>query len=502
MRGAVAAGHPNTAEAAIRMYQLGGNAFDAVLAGLAAACVVEPVLTSLGGGGFLLARPADHEPLLYDFFVQTPRQRRAAHDSAFYPVIADFGTAQQEFHIGAGSIATPGTVRGLVSTHRRLGSLPLREILAPAIEYARDGVPINALQGYIFSIVAPIYRATPAAQALYGGEALAGTGARFHQPQLAEMLAWLGEEGDAPFYHGELARRLVQHCAEHGGHLTLADLENYRVIERQALQNRYRAYQVATNPAPSSGGILINFALAALNGQDLGATVRGSAAHLKMLAHVMAQTNIARQDGLLARSQRHRQLMEAYRAAVAGHPVNHRGTTHISAIDSAGNSASLTLSNGEGSGELLPGTGIMLNNMLGEEDLNPEGFNRWPCDVRVSSMMAPTLAEDHRHLIAIGSGGSNRLRTAILQTLSNLIDFGMSPEQAVNAPRMHFERGQLDIEPGFEEQALRALLSDFPEHRIWESHNLFFGGTHTVCWDGKTFTGAGDPRRGGVFLHS
>jgi gamma-glutamyltranspeptidase/glutathione hydrolase len=194
--------------------------------------------------------------------------------------------------------------------------------------------------------------------------------------------------------------------------------------------------------------------------------------------------------------------MEAYRAAVAGHPVNHRGTTHISAIDSAGNSASLTLSNGEGSGELLPDTGIMLNNMLGEEDLNPEGFNRWPCDVRVSSMMAPTLAEDHRHLIAIGSGGSNRLRTAILQTLSNLIDFHMSPEQAVNAPRMHFERGQLDIEPGFEEQALRALLSDFPEHRIWESHNLFFGGTHTVCWDGKTFTGAGDPRRGGVFLHS
>jgi gamma-glutamyltranspeptidase/glutathione hydrolase len=214
----------------------------------------------------------------------------------------------------------------------------------------------------------------------------------------------------------------------------------------------------------------------------------------------MAYTNAARQDGMLARSERHRRLMEEYRSKIKGHPVNNRGTTHISTIDADGNSASLTLSNGEGSGQLLPGTGIMLNNMLGEEDLNPEGFNRWPCDVRVSSMMAPTLAEDHRHLIAIGSGGSNRLRTAILQTLCNLIDFGMSPEEAVNAPRIHVERGRLDIEPGFPQDSLDSLCGQHPDHRVWDAHNLFFGGTHTVCWDGTTFTGAGDPRRGGVFL--
>lgn len=502
MKGAVAAGHPNTAEAAMRMYELGGNAFDAVLAALAAACVVEPVLTSLGGGGFLLARRSAGSPLLYDFFVQTPRRRLAADDTEFYPVIADFGTAQQEFHIGAGSIATPGTVRGLVTVHHRLGSLPLGEILAPAIEYASDGVTVNALQAYIFSIVAPIYRATPAAEALYGGEALRGEGARFHQSQLAETLAWLAAEGDAPFYRGELADRLVGHCAAHGGHLTLADLAGYRVIERVPLAHRYRGYRVATNPAPSSGGTLITFALAALDNQDLAANGFGSAAHLKTLARVMAHTNLAREDGMLTRSERHKELMEAYRAAVAGHPVNNRGTTHISTIDADGNSAALTLSNGEGSGQLLADSGIMLNNMLGEEDLNPNGFNRWPCNVRVSSMMAPTLAEDHRHLIATGSGGSNRLRTAILQTLSNLIDFAMSPDDAVNAPRMHYERGQLDLEPGFDEVALQALFADYPDHRIWAAHNLFFGGTHTVCWDGQTFSGAGDPRRGGVFMRS
>ena len=484
------------------MYELGGNAFDAALAALAAACVVEPVLTSLGGGGFLLAHRPGSDPLLYDFFVQTPCRRRTDSDNEFYPVVADFGTAQQEFHIGAASIATPGTIRGLIHCHDRLGSLPLGEIVAPAIEYARTGVAVNALQAYIFSIVGPIYRATPEAEALYGSEALRGEGAPFHQPELADTLAWIGEEGDTPFYEGELAERLIALSDSHGGHLVADDLLNYRVIERPPLRHRYHGFEVATNPAPSSGGTLINYALSTLDGQDLGGQGFGSIAHLRTLAYVMTHTNIARRDGMLARSERHRELMEQYRATVGGHPVNNRGTTHISAIDADGNLASMTLSNGEGSGRLLPGTGIMLNNMLGEEDLNPDGFNRWPCDVRVSSMMAPTLAEDDQRLIAIGSGGSNRLRTAILQTLCNLIDFDMSPEAAVNAPRIHFERDRLDIEPGFDAAAIEQLVADYPEHHLWSSHNLFFGGTHTVAWDGKTFSGAGDPRRGGVFSRS
>ncbi|MCB1724383.1 MAG: gamma-glutamyltransferase [Gammaproteobacteria bacterium] len=500
MTGAIAAGHPLTAEAGQRMFALGGNAFDAALAALCAASVVEPVLTSLGGGGFLLARATGRAPILYDFFVQTPRRRRATDDVDFRPVIADFGTAQQEFHIGSGAIATPGTVRGLLHCQRALGSLPLREIVAPAVEYARAGVEVNALQAYIFSIVEPIYRATPAAESIYGGAALAGQGSLFRQPELAETLAWIGDEGDAPFYDGEIAARLVTLSAEAGGHLTRDDLAAYRVIARTPLEHRYHGWRVATNPPPSSGGTLINYALSMLDGQALHGLEFGSIEHLHTLAHVMTHTNVARGDGLLARTEQHRRLMEAYRAAVRGHPLNTRGTTHISSIDAHGNAASLTLSNGEGSGCILPGTGVMLNNMLGEEDLNPHGFNRWPCDVRVSSMMAPTLAEDDRCLIAIGSGGSNRLRTAIVQTLSNLIDFGMSPDEAVNAPRIHFERGQLDVEPGFDDAAIDSLTARYPENRLWNSHNLFFGGTHTVCWDGRTFSGAGDPRRGGVFL--
>ena len=265
------------------MYELGGNAFDAALAALAAACVVEPVLTSLGGGGFLLAHRPDTNPLLYDFFVQTPRQRRPAADGEFYPVVADFGTAQQEFHIGAGSIATPGTVRGLIHCHSRLGSLPLREIVAPAIEFARRGVPVNTLQAYIFSIVAPIYLATPESEALYGREALRGEGAVFHQPDLADTLAWIAHEGDRPFYEGELGERLVQQSRDLGGHLSLRDLADYRVVERTPTGHTYRGYRVATNPPPSSGGTLIKFALAVL---DTHRNLAGTALYLGIVAHV------------------------------------------------------------------------------------------------------------------------------------------------------------------------------------------------------------------------
>lgn len=499
MRGAVAAGHPETAEAAIRAFAAGGNAFDAALAAMAAACVVEPVLTSLGGGGFLLARPADRAPVLYDFFVQTPRERREASDTAFYPILADFGTTQQEFHIGAASIATPGAVRGLTRVHRTLGRLPLREILAPAIGFAAEGVPVNPLQAYVFSIVGPIYRATPAADALYGSGALQGEGSLFRQPQLADTLDWLAREGDAPFYEGELAGRLVRHCADNGGHLTQADLSGYRVLERRPLCRAFRGCSVHTNPPPSAGGTLIALALSLLEDEALERGGFGSLAHLSGLAQVMADTGLARQDGILERAERHRGLLDELRRRLRGHPLNGRGTTHISTIDADGNCAALTLSNGEGSGELLPDTGVMLNNMLGEEDLNPAGFNRWPTDVRVSSMMAPTLASCGDRLVVLGSGGSNRLRSAILQTLINLLVFGMRPRQAVESPRIHLERSVLDIEPGFAPDALERLTAAYPRHRLWSNHNLFFGGAHTVTWDGHVFDGAGDHRRGGVF---
>ena len=501
-KGAIAAGHPQTAEAGALLLEAGGNAFDAALAALCAACVAEPVLTSLGGGGFLTARTSAGETRVYDFFVQTPRRKRPLDEIALFPVVADFGTAQQEFHIGLGALATPGTVRGLFDVHRDLGTVPMGRIVEPAVAAARDGLCINRLQAYIFGIVAPIYLATPGARALYaspqGQQRLYGEGEQMRQPELADALELLAMEGDRLFYEGEMAGALTALCDQQGGQLGAEDLAGYRTQRRAPLLRDYRDARLYLNPPPSSGGLLIAFALAVLAAQDLGASAFGAPEHLLTLARVMEQTNLARRSGPADAHLLHHDWVARHLQAMQGRPLATRGTTHISVLDTLGNAASLTLSNGEGCGHVLPGTGIMLNNMLGEEDLNPEGFHRWPEDVRVSSMMAPTLAEHRGRLIALGSGGSNRLRTAILQTLSNLVDFGMSPEAAVAAPRIHLERDKVSIEPGFAPESIRQLTSQWPDHQCWDEPNLFFGGTHTVAYDGRHFTGAGDPRRGGA----
>ena len=198
-KGAIAAGHVETARAAAAILAEGGNAFDAVLAGLCAACVAEPVLISLGGGGFLLARRAGGEAVLYDFFAQTPKVRRAAAEVDFFPIVADFGTAQQEFHIGKGSIATPGTVKGLFRVHRDLGSMPMARIVEPAADLARNGVRVDRLLAYIFRIVGKIYSSNAACRAVFGSREhpgdLMGEGEVFTLPAFADTLEALAREG-------------------------------------------------------------------------------------------------------------------------------------------------------------------------------------------------------------------------------------------------------------------------------------------------------------------
>lgn len=511
-KGAIAAGHVETARAAAAILAEGGNAFDAALAGLCAACVAEPVLISLGGGGFLLARRAGGEAVLYDFFAQTPKVRRTEAEVDFFPIVADFGTAQQEFHIGMGSIATPGTVKGLFRVHRDLGSMPLARIVEPAAALARNGFRVDRLLAYIFRIVGKIYGSNAACRAVFGsrekpGE-LMGEGEVFTLPAFADTLEALARDGEDLFYRGEIARTVIEDCRTSGGTLTGADLEGYEVAVRTPLELAYGGARLFTNPPPSTGGVLIAFALELLKGADLAAAGFGSAAHLERLARSMALTNKARIESRLHESDAPESLLDpafldAYRRQILGRPAARRGTTHISVIDAEGNTASLSVSNGEGSGYLIPGTGVMLNNLLGEDDINPHGFHRWPVDERMCSMMAPTVVvEADGAVAALGSGGSNRIRTAILQVLLNLLEFGMSIEDAVARPRIHFENDLLSIEDGFDPDELAAVLKIFPDTEVWEEINLFFGGVHSVRFDAGAgrFGGAGDRRRGGVAL--
>ncbi|XSG83054.1 MAG: gamma-glutamyltransferase [Methyloligella sp. ZOD6] len=492
-RGVVAAGHWLTAKAAADILGEGGNAFDAAIAGIAMAAVAEPVLASLGGGGFLMARQADGTTALYDFFVETPQRRRPENETAVAAILADFGPATQEFHIGLGTSATPGQVPGLFAIHEALAGLPMARLFAPAIAAAREGVQLTRFQAYLFSVVAPILTASAGVRAVFAPEGrLLAEGDRLKNPAMAETLEGLAEDGEALFTNGAVGQAICEQSEREGGHLTADDLAGYRVAKRAPLFWNYKGAELALNPPPAASGALIAYGLGVL--EALG----DAPPDVLHLYRALAATNDARRrhGDSLARKLRDGDLAEEF-AKLAVHPPAYRGTTHISVIDEAGNAAAVSLSNGEGNGHMVGDFGFMLNNMLGEEDLSPDGLGRWREGVRLSSMMAPTvIREPDGTVTALGTGGSNRIRTAILQVALNLVDRGMDLEAAVCAPRMHVEKsGMLSYEPGLD---MAAALQEAAESHAWPERNLFFGGVHAARRhpDGR-LEGIGDPRRGG-----
>ena len=499
----VAAGHALTAGAAAEILADGGNAFDAAIAGVCMSFVAEAVFASPGGGGFLMARDAGRrDAKLFDFFVETPLKRRAETDVSFFPIRADFGAATQEFHIGLGSSATPGLAQGLFAMHEAYARLPMKRLVEPAVRAAKQGFPLTRFQAYLFTVIAPILKESPEVRAIFapGGELLK-EGATFRNEGLAETLEWLAEDGARLFTDGDIGQAIAAQSRDRGGHLTLEDLKRYEVRLREPLLWGFGGASVALNPPPSAGGALIAFGLSYL----AGLVEAGGMIDARALGAAMTATNDARRahghdlaarlvSGALAR-----EIAAASAAAAA--PQAYRGTTHISVIDGDGNAAAVSLSNGEGNGFIVGNHGFMLNNMLGEEDVAGGAPGVWPEGVRMSSMMAPAiLLEPDGTVTALGTGGSNRIRTAILQVVVNLLARRMSVEDAVAAPRLHVERcGTVSFEPGFSEAEEAALRAHGEKAKAWPDRNLFFGGVHVARWHEKRGAeGAGDPRRQGT----
>jgi gamma-glutamyltranspeptidase / glutathione hydrolase len=511
-KGVIAAGHEKTAQAGIEILNQGGNAFDAAIASIFAAFVVEPMLTSIGGSGFLLAHTSKGENILFDFFCQTPLQKKPISQLDFYPVNVNFGDKEtQKFHIGKASIAVPGNLAGILAIHQKLGKLPLKIIAEPAINYAKNGVEVNKFQGFCLEILKPILTEKPEGKKIYAPQGnLLKQGDTYTIPELGDTLTYLVDQGIEEFYQGEIAQQIAKEMKQ-GGYLTLEDLQKYQVILRKPLSINYRGYELLTNPPPSSGGALIAFSLKLLSTVNLDQIKWRSKQHLEILAQIMSLTNEARKDGYDAHIYRQDIIEEflgekhfkSYQNQLIN-TINKLGsTTHISVLDEEGNGASVTTSNGEGSSCFIPHTGIMLNNMLGEEDLNPLGFHQWQCNQRISSMMAPTMVlKNGKPEIVLGSGGSNRIRTAIFQVISNLIDFNLPINEAINLPRVHWENKTFSIEPNITEIFPENLqLPSETKMSLWKEQNMFFGGVHGIKTLNQTvMEGAGDLRRCGVVL--
>jgi gamma-glutamyltranspeptidase/glutathione hydrolase len=495
-RGVVAAGHPISAEAGAGVLRAGGNAVDAALGAMLASFAAEPLLTGLGAGGYMLVVPGEgdaglwpddaRKPVLLDFFIEVPgRGADHAQRAELVPVDVNFGDAVQLFNVGAASVGTYGMAHGVCTAAERFGRVPLQELAAPAAALAREGVPLNAQQAYVVEILAGIVTLTPEVRAIYAPEGrVLREGERVCQPALADAIERLAAEGARPFYEGDVAAEVAELMAAQGGLLTRADLAAYETALRAPVRARYRGRDVLTNPPPSAGGTLIALALALLDRAP-------GPPSLEELVAAMDATQRERTPAFLDGLDEPG-FGERFLAGRLG------STTHIAVIDGAGGACSVTCSNGEGAGIVVPGTGIHLNNMLGEHDLNPLGFHMFPPGRRMPSMMAPTaVLRDGVPELVLGSAGSNRIRSAILQTIVAAVDHGMRADEAVRAPRIHFEDGVVYAEPGVDIAELEAAGHAVAPFRAL---NLFFGGVQAVERDVETgaLSGGGDPRRGGA----
>jgi gamma-glutamyltranspeptidase / glutathione hydrolase len=496
MNGVVAAGHPLSAEAGADVLRQGGNAVDAAVAAVLASFAVESPLTGFGAGGFMMVSRGE-ETVLVDFFVAAPGRDGIERRVELAPVPIHFDAeTTQTFYVGPASCGVPGTAAGLELALARFGSVPLGDLIGAGVRLAREGAPVNAGQAYILDILWPIHERLAETRELYapGGGRL-GEGDVFRFPELAEALERFGAEGAEPFYRGEVADTLSGYVREHGGSLGSTDLAGYEAIERRPLRVPFRGTEVLTNPPPSSGGILVAYSLGLLERL-------GERSGPEQLVAAMDAANRARGEEFaqaLYGEGLEEQLLDPARLDLrAGDLLG--STTHLAVLDGEGMCASVTCSNGSGSGVLVPGTGVILNNMLGEEDLNPLGFHAIAPGRRVPSMMAPTVVRrDGEIELGLGSAGSNRIRSAIVQTVVRAVEEGMGAGEAVRAPRLHVEGGIVQGEPGIDEEALARIeargIPVLRRPRI----NLFFGGVQAVARDRASgeLSGGGDPRRGG-----
>ena len=500
--GAISTGSQESLDSAKYILKEGGNAFDAAIAAVFSSMTSEFALTSAGGGGTLLGIKDNNNPILYDFFVDCPLITNKKVD--FKKIAVDFGTTQQSFYVGKGSVAIPGNIAGLLKAHFENGVLPLSTILEPAIHLAKNGTKLSSYQAYINSLVKPILLLTDDGKKLFTkNNEFLKEGDNFKNKQFADFLMQIGRYGSDFFYNGVCAE-LINNSFSENGYLTKENLSNYAVKKRIPINFKIGDYQAFTNPAPSYGGTLTAFLFNLLTqSKKLNDTLE-----ITDLIKAMEITSIARNtfttnplDENEISNILNDDIFNNYlKCFTSNDYIKNKkilsgfgSTTHVSVLDVEGNAVSITTTNGEGSGHFISEYGIMMNNMLGEKDLNPFGFHKWDTIRRLPSMISPIIInKNNKPEMILGSGGSNRIRSANIQVIINYLIKKMSLKDAIEHSRIHLEGNNLYYEPDckFPKNTDLLHIKKIP----FENKSLFFGGVNSVT----TREAIGDKRRGCV----
>ncbi len=481
MRGAVATGNRQTTDAAVAVLRAGGNAVDAAIAGCLASFVAEPLLSSVGGAGMMTVALVGQPTQVVDFFPPMAGLGRSAAPRDFVAVDVDFGSATQVFHVGRGSAAAPMTLAGLAEASRRFGRLPLHRVVEPAVELAREGAIVTDETAQVFRLLWAINTLAPETARTYSPTgATPEPGARLRMPGVAKLLEAFGRELRSPRHFDDAV--LEAFGERHGGSLTPADLEAAQPLVGPPRRSSLAGAELQVSPR--LGGQLV--ALIARRLADEPPTV--------------GPDEWAR----LARTSREGSLAKGSERALGS-------TTHISVVDGRGSAAAVTLTNGEGCGHVIAGSDVQLNNFLGEEDLHPNGFFAHAPGTPLPSMIAPTIVRSRDGVLALGSGGANRIRSVVAQVLYRVIVTDAPLENAVLCPRVHaeadavwYEATHRDAPPSLsmhtaaEQRATKGRLErDFPRVFDFPHRDFFFGGVHAVRQGPQRTEAFADPRRGG-----
>jgi gamma-glutamyltranspeptidase/glutathione hydrolase len=500
---AVATTSQLAADAATEVADAGGNAVDCALAAALLTINTEPGVCALGGSAFITIWSADEDPLTVDGNVAVPGKGLAEEECkrGAVEISVAYGGGIDTL-VGPGSVAVPGTLAAIEDAWKHYGAVPWRTIFEPTIRACRDGFPLSAACRYYLGYSGDIIfgRSEDGHRALHREDGtLIDAGDTVVVPHLADTLAAIADEGAALFYEGELARVISEHCRAGEGMLTREDLSSYRAIERTPLQARIGNWQLATNPPPAVGGSVLTAMLLACANIDCD---EWDAAALRQIINAQSAcldfrqrrldlaTDVGPEAARLVEAARDGSLLTRWTSA---------STVHTSVVDDSGNGCAITASSGYGSGEMPAGTGLWLNNCLGEIELNRRGLDAGPPGARLPSNMAPSVARRDGAVLAVGSPGADRITTALQQFLINYLQLGMPLRDAIAHPRVHVDTSgdvvKLKAEPGLDLPDIDLPVSMFP------GLVMYFGGVGAAVYDeADGFDVGADPRReGGIF---
>lgn len=486
----VGAQEPLAVDAGLRVLQAGGNAVDAAVAIGFALAVTHPSAGNLGGGGFLLVRLADGRTAFFDF-------REAAPKAATHDMYLDAaGNPTRDSIRGWRAPGIPGTVRGLELAHQKFGHLKWADLLKPAVTMASKGVVFSYAESHSICASKQVFSDSPEAQQIYLKKdgACYEMGDTLKQPDLARTLQRIAKKGASDFYEGETARRFADEMKKHGGIITLEDLKDYRVVEREPLKGKYKGLDIVTAPPPSSGGITLLQTLGMLEGTGYEKPGFGSAAVVHTLAEVMRRAYADRVQflgdpgfvkvpvqGLLDPKYlaARRATIDPVRATPsdelgAGTPAKESTqTTHYNVIDAQGNvvAVTYTLNASYGNGIVVPGLGFLLNNEMDDFAAKPGTANMFglvqtevnavAAGKRPVSSMTPTIVlKQNEPYLVLGAPGGSMIPNGVIQVFLNVVDFGMGIQDAEDAPRIHqqWKPDVLYLDPGYSPDT-KALLA-------------------------------------------